>query len=351
MQNQAAENLESALRRRDAELETMVEIGKALTSTLQLDEILNVIMERVSSLLKPEAWSLLLLDELSGDLVFEIAVSPTAANLKGTRLERGVGIAGWVGEKGKSLLIPDVASDPRFSSAIESGSTFIAGSVICAPVKSRERTLGVVELVNSMDTGAFNEADLKILTTIADFAAIAIENAKVHEEVSQLAVTDELTGLWNSRRFNELLEYEVERAKRYRSEFSIIFIDLDNFKSVNDTHGHLVGSRILSEVGRLLADSIRKLDCAARFGGDEFVLMLPNTSRTWGKVLAERLCVKLRSTTFRADDGTELNMTGSFGVAGFPEDALNAPGIIAAADKAMYDVKESSRDGVRLAGD
>src|SRR5512134_397219 len=171
------DNLETALRRRDAELATMVEIGKALTSTLKLEEVLQVIMERVSSLLKPKAWSLLLLDEPSGELVFEIAVSPTDVDLKGARLARGEGIAGWVAEHGEPLLIPDVSKDPRFCDAIDRAASFTTRSVICIPVKSRERTLGVVELVNSLDEESFSEADLKLLTTIADFAAIAIENA------------------------------------------------------------------------------------------------------------------------------------------------------------------------------
>jgi diguanylate cyclase (GGDEF)-like protein len=271
-------------------------------------------------------------------------------NLKGTRLKRGEGIAGWVAENGEPLLIPDVTKDGRFCDAIDRTASFTTRSVVCIPIKNRERTLGVVELVNSLDEGSFSEADLEILTTIADFAAIAIENAKVHEEVRHLAVTDELTGLWNARRFNELLDYEVERSRRYGGEVSLIFIDLDHFKSVNDTHGHLVGSRLLSEVGRLLGRSIRTVDSAARFGGDEFVLMFPNTSKEWGRVLAERLCRLLRETEFRADNGDLLNVTGSFGVAAYPLDADSPRELMGMADKAMYHVKETSRNGVGVAG-
>lgn len=340
------DNLENSLKRRDAELATMVEIGKALTSKLQIDEILRVIMERISSLLMPKAWSLLLLDESSGDLVFEIAVSPGDVNLKGTRLEHGKGIAGWVAENGSSLLIPDVSKDPRFCDTIDRVASFTTRSVVCIPVKSHERTLGVVELVNSMDEESFSDADLQLLTTIADFAAIAIENAKVHEEVRQLAVTDDLTGLWNARRFNELLDYEVEKSRRYGGELSLIFMDLDHFKSVNDTHGHLVGSRLLSEVGRLMGKSIRNVDSAARFGGDEFVLMFPNTAKEWGRVLAKRLCRILGDAVFRADNGDILTVTGSFGVAAFPDDGTTSVELLRMADEAMYHVKETTRNGV-----
>ncbi len=344
-----ANGLVRVLQRRDAELAMMVEIGKALTSTLNLEEVLNVIMDRVSRLLKPTAWSLLMVDIENDDLVFEIAVSPTESSLKGTRLAKGVGIAGWVAEHAEPLLITNVRDDERFCDAVDRAASFTTRSIVCIPVKSQENTLGVIELVNSLDDGSFSEADLAILTTIADFAAIAIENARAHEKVNQLAVTDELTGLWNARRFNELLEYEVERASRYGGELVLIFIDLDHFKSVNDTHGHLVGSRLLSEVGRLFGQSIRKVDSAARFGGDEFILLFPNTSKDWGQILAERLCKLLRETCFLADDGTRLRVTGSFGVAAFPADASNATELTRMADKSMYNVKESTRDGVAVA--
>ncbi len=290
-----------------------------------------------------------MVDQENDDLVFEIAVSPTESCLKGTRLGKGVGIAGWVAEHAEPLLIPNVRDDERFCDSVEQSASFTTCSIVCIPVKSQEHALGVIELVNSVDDGSFSEADLTILTTIADFAAIAIENARAHERVNQLAVTDELTGLWNSRRFNEILEYEVERASRYGGELVLIFLDLDHFKSVNDTHGHLVGSRLLSEVGRLFGQSIRKVDSAARFGGDEFVLLFPNTSKEWGKVLAERLCKLLRETQFIADDGARLRVTGSFGVAAFPADASSATELTGMADKAMYTVKEASRDGVAVA--
>ncbi len=344
-----AKGLVRDLQRRDAELAMMVEIAKALTSTLNLEEVLNVIMDRVSRLLKPTAWSLLMVDKENDDLVFEIAVSPTESSLKGTRLGKGVGIAGWVAGHAESLLIPNLRNDERFCDAEDHAASFTTRSIVCIPVKSQEHTLGVIELVNSLDDRSFSEADLAILTTIADFAAIAIENARAHEKVNQLAVTDELTGLWNARRFNELLEYEVERASRYGGELVLIFLDLDHFKSVNDTHGHLVGSRLLSEVGRLFGQSIRKIDSAARFGGDEFVLLFPNTSKERGRMLADRLCKLLRETRFHADDGTSLQVTGSFGVAAFPADATTATDLTGMADKAMYTVKEASRDGVAVA--
>lgn len=344
------QNLHALLGRRTEELESLVEIGKALTSTLDLREVLSVIMEKVSLLLRPKNWSLLLVDDETGDLTFEIAVSPAAERVKGIRLRRGEGIAGWVALHGQPLLIPDVASDPRFASKVDKAAEFTTRSIVCVPLKSKNRILGVVELLNNLGEGEFSAADLKILSTIADYAAIAIENARYFEKVHELVHTDDLTGLYNARHLLEVLEYEIDRARRYGSGLSLVFMDLDYFKDVNDTHGHLAGSRLLTEVGQVIRKSIRSTDVAARYGGDEFVLVLPNTDKSGALVMANNLREKIKSVFFLADQGYRIRVTASFGVAAYPDDAQSKLALIRLADQAMYRVKESTRDAVLPAG-
>lgn len=336
------------LERRNEELQSLVEIGKALTSSLDLQEILQLIMEKVSLLLKPRTWSLLLVDEVTGELTFEIAVSPAAEQLKGIRLRSGEGLAGWVALHGEPLLIPDVRDDPRFAREVDEAVAFTTHSIVCVPVKSRQRTLGVVELVNSLEDGEFGADDLQILATIADYAAIAIENARHVQKISELVITDDLTGLYNSRHLHMLLDFEVERARRYGTDLSLIFIDLDRFKSVNDTYGHLAGSRLLTEIGHLIRDHIRKSDIAARYGGDEFVIILPNTAKDGAYVLASNLREAIRKYQFLADDGNYIRVTASFGIAAFPSDAESKQDLIRLADQAMYEVKETSRDAIKM---
>jgi len=337
------------LERRNEEIETLVEIGKALTSTVDLREVLSIIMEKVSMLLQPKTWSLLLLDEETDELTFEIAVSPAANRLKGVRLQKGEGIAGWVAMHGEPLLIPNVTEDDRFASKIDEAMSFSTRSIICVPLKSKNRVLGVIELVNRLSEAQFSEADIKILCTIADYAAIAIENARYFEQIRQLVITDDLTGLYNSRYLLDFLDYELERARRYETPLSLVFIDLDYFKDVNDAYGHLVGSRLLTECGKFIHKYIRKADVAVRYGGDEFVLVLPNTPKDGACTFALNLRRLIKDHYFLADEGYRIRLTASFGLATYPTDAQSKLALIRMADQAMYRVKDSTRDGGKSA--
>jgi diguanylate cyclase (GGDEF)-like protein len=339
--------LQQLLERRNEELASMIEIGKALTSSLEIHEILETIMKQVERLIKPKAWSLLLVDKDSGDLTFEIAVSPVAERLKGFTLKRGEGIAGWVALHGQPLLIPEVSKDERFAVHVDKKLLFTTRSIVCVPLKIKKQVIGVIELINSLDELDFDESDISLVSAIADFAAIALDNARNYERISELVITDDLTGLYNSRQFGQLIDEEINRSRRYLEEMSLVFLDLDHFKSINDTHGHLVGSRMLGEFGKLIGRHIRSSDMAARYGGDEFAIILPHTDKIQAVKMAENLLAVMKKTRFASDDGVEIALTASFGVASFPVDADNRADLIRAADIAMYNAKDSGRAGVR----
>ena len=339
----------AALRRRNDELETMVELGKALTATLDLGEVLNAVMTSVCQTIKASTWSLLLLDERSQELIFEVVFSPAAERLKGKRLPAGQGVAGWVATHGQALLLPDVQQDERFSAESDKDNLFITRSIACVPLRSAEKIIGVIELINPFDEG-FVDEDLLLLSTIADFSAIAIENARNYQRIQQLVITDDLTGLYNSRHMARLIEIEVERAGRYNKQVSLVFIDLDYFKTVNDTHGHLIGSLLLGEFGDFLRKNIRKIDFAARYGGDEFVLILPETTKAGALILCNHLLAALRQHSFLVNTHlTPTQLTASLGIATFPDDAANKDELVCKADQAMYFVKEHTRNGVHCA--
>lgn len=335
-----------AEQRSDAML-SMIEIAKALTSCLEVHSVLETIMKQVERLISPQAWSLLLEEKESGDLIFEIAVSPVARHLRGLRLRKGEGIAGWVALHGEPLLIPDVRLDHRFQGQFDQQFSFTTQSIVCVPMKIKDRVIGVIELINSLEKLVFNDTDMLILSAIADFAAIAIENARNYDRINELVITDDLTGLYNSRHFTRLIDDEVNRAIRYDTEMSLVFLDLDRLKGLNDVHGHLVGSRMLSELGRLIAANIRGTDRAARYGGDEFVIILPHTGKESGLAVAAKLRQRLHESLFYSDDGQPILLTASFGVASFPEDAATREDLIRAADMAMYEAKHAGRDTVK----
>lgn len=327
-------------------LSTFNEIGKALTSSLDLKEILNIVMEKIRVLIRPKNWSLLLIDEDTGDLRFEVVVGEGAEKIKGVRLKLGEGIAGWVAKEMKPILVKDVTKDKRFYKKIDKITNFKTHSIVCVPLIARDKCHGVIELINKVEDESFGEEDLLMLTTLADYTAIAIENAKFFTKVQELTITDDLTGLYNSRFLHTRLEHEVARAKRFKYELSMVFIDLDYFKEVNDLYGHLLGSKLLREVAQLVLRQIRNIDMACRYGGDEFIILMPETTKQNALLVAEKLRKKIKSTTFLKDEGIDCRLTGSFGVASFPEDAKNKNDLIHMADKAMYKIKSDKRNGV-----
>ena len=336
-------------RREAGEVAVFQELGKALTSSLQLDQVLRTIMEKIEEFLRPDNWSLLLLDEAKQELYFELAVGKASQVLKDVRVKLGQGIAGWVAQHGETVVVPDTSKDTRFFSQVDEKTKTDTQSIVAVPVKFRDTCLGVIELINCMGPEGFDPRDLKLLEALSDFAAIALENARHVKRIHELTITDDCTTLYNARHMSVILETEIYRSHRYNYEFSLIFIDLDHFKQVNDTQGHLVGSRLLADIGNALKTHCRLIDFAFRYGGDEFVLLLPQTSKENALNVARRLHQLIRETKWLAGEGLDIHITASIGVASFPVDSKTKEGLLHLADEAMYLVKNTNRDSVAAA--
>jgi len=327
------------------------EVGKALFSTLDLQKILQTIMEKISDLLQPDTWSLLMVDEKAQELYFEIAIGHGAEKLRDVRLKLGEGIAGWVAKHEESVLVEDVLSDIRFSPGIDEFTQPNTHSVLCVPIKGREQVLGVIELVNCLGKQSFSEEHIPTLKSLADYAAIALENARYVQRMHELTIMDDCTALYNARHLNFVLDAEIYRSTRYGYEFSLIFFDLDHFKQVNDVHGHLVGSKLLWMVGDLIKSNLRLIDYGFRYGGDEFVVILPQTSKENALIVLRRLKDLLDSKVFFREENLNIKVTASFGIAAFPADGRTHREVLRMADEAMYIVKKTTRDSIALAGE
>ena len=335
--------------REAGEVAVFHELGKALTSSLQLDQVLRTIMEKIDEFLRPDTWSLLLLDEAKQELYFELAVGKGSQALKDMRIKMGQGIAGWVAQQDEAVIVPDVSLDTRFFSKADEKTRMETRSIVAVPVRYRDHCLGVIELINCVGSEGFQQRDLALLEALADFAAIALENARHVKRIHELTITDDCTALYNARHMDFILETEIYRSQRYGYEFSLVFIDLDHFKSVNDTHGHLVGSKLLAEVGLMVRGACRRVDFAFRYGGDEFVIVLPQASKENAFIVARRLHKMIGETTWLSAEGLNIHFTASIGVASYPADAKSKVELLHLADEAMYVVKNTTRNGVAAA--
>ena len=337
------------LERKLRELTVFQEIGKTLTSTLDLSRVLETIMEQISTLFRPDAWSLLLLDPGRQELYFEIAVGQAAEKLKQVRLKLGEGVAGWVALHGQPLFVPEAGTDQRFTPRVDQITSVHTRTIAAVPIKGREGVLGVVEIVNTPESMRFGQEEMSMLEALADYTAIAIENARHVQRIHELTITDDCTSLFNSRHLHNMLQSEIYRSNRYGYEFSVLFLDLDRFKQVNDTHGHLVGSKLLAQVGNLIKDHLRMIDFAFRYGGDEFVMLLPQTGKHAAMNVARRLHCLLNNACFLREESLNLKVTASFGLACFPSDARTKNELVRLADEAMYLVKNTARDNIAVA--
>ena len=330
------------------ELGIFHDVAKALTSTLNLDSVLQTIMDKMAEYFRPDTWSLLMVDEAKDELYFAIAVGDAADTLKTLRLKMGEGIAGWVAKHGEALIVPDVYTDPRFAKRVDDMTKWKTRSIICIPLRAKHRVLGVIQLINCV-IESFSDNDMLLLQALCDYAAIAVDNARAVEKIQELTITDDVTGLYNARHLYKTLEAEVYRSARFGYEFSVVFIDLDHFKHVNDTYGHLVGSKLLAEIGYMIKTHLRLIDYAFRYGGDEFVILLPQTPKESAQVVAKRLRDVFRQCKFLRDDSLNINVRASMGIASYPEDAKSAHEIIRQADEMMYTVKNTTRDNIAVA--
>ncbi len=330
------------------ELRLFHEVARALTSNLELEPLLRAVLGKMEEYFGPERWSLLMVDEETNELYYALTTGKGGSQTPAIRLRMGEGIAGYVALTGEPLVVPDVRLDREWSRFAREHPELNLQSIACLPLRHGERILGVLQLHNSK-LDLLPGSSLSFLRILCDYAAIALQNARQVNLVHRLSITDDCTGLYNSRYLYTSLEAEIAVAKavvnaQCADHFSLLFFDLDRFKSINDTHGHLVGSRLLAETGTVIKRSLGPGNLAFRYGGDEFVALLRGLDKPEAVAIASALRDRLRSTPLLTSEGLALHITASFGLATFPQDGKDLHSIIRAADSMMYCAKAEGRD-------
>ena len=340
-----------------ADLLVFHQLTRSLTSSFDLDTILRTILEHMERTIEADLWTLLMLDEVRQELYYAIAAGGEQELLRGIRVKVGEGIAGWVAEHGETLIIPESEQDPRLSEDPSVNQNIDDNrpdslkkvrSVIAIPLRGRKGTHGVIEIFNPRADG-LTDYVIAFLHILADHAAIAIENAHDVASIQQLSITDDCTGLYNTRHLYNVLGRELERCADDGLPVSLAFLDLDSFKLANDLHGHLVGSELLAHTGRRLQELSGPRNPCFRYGGDEFVILMPETGVQAARAHSTRILTELMETRFQVRSGLKLSVSASVGLATAPADGITVHAIIRSADTRMYLAKSNGRGHVRSA--
>jgi len=339
--NSDLEDINKKLTHSIAELFTLQQVSKAIGSLLDINELTIYVNDITLGVMGVKGSTIILF------------------NQKTSKLE--VHTTNITGDEAYTTLCNNINS-PELISILEGGAaiwdnnidsnkfSFTEGrdvkSLICVPIVSKFKKFGLI-LVEQNFNNAFDIDKVNLLTVIAQQVGMAIENVSLYNKMHELAVRDNLTGVYNRLYFHERLEAELINAKTKHCEFTLAMLDIDHFKRFNDTYGHLFGDRVLKTVAEVMSQSIRSEDIIARFGGEEFIILFPNTSLNKAYKIVERLRKKIESTNV-SDGSVCASITASFGIASFPQNASNVTELLKNVDDALYKAKECGRNCVKI---
>lgn len=356
-------------------LSILLKVGMRLAAERNLDRLLDMIIEETTAVMNAERSSLFLIDGDTGEMWAKIAQGVDVVEI---RFPVGVGIAGTVGKTGEIINIPDAYADPRFNPEFDKKTGYRTRSILCVPLQNIVgEVIGAIQVLNKK-AGMFGKDDEALLTALAAQASVAIDNADLYKklnelnlsleskvkertselvranerlsalnkELEEISITDSLTQVFNRQYFMDRIKQEVKRSYRYGTHVSLLMLDIDYFKKVNDTYGHQAGDSVLAGVAGLIKDGLRDTDLFARYGGEEFCLLAMAMDQAGAELLAERLRKKVESAEF-VPGGNSLKVTVSIGVSAWmPEIKENFEELVRRADSALYSAKQQGRNRI-----
>ena len=336
-------SLQVALRRRLGRAELLAQMFRAVNASLDPERVGEEIVSQMADWISVPAWIVLAVDDTGRVRALGMSGLTTSMEAVG----RAVGTL--VIRTGTVFGSADLSVDRRLAGA---DAETPAAAALGFPLECRGRTVGAVVGFDPSPAARepkLTSATLEVLLAALEPGATALDNALRVQRAEALSVTDDLTQLYNSRYLSQVLRRETKRASRSGRPLSLLFIDLDGFKSVNDTHGHLAGSRALVEAASVIRVSARETDVVARFGGDEFAVVLPDTGSDGAMAVGDRVRERIAAHQFLHGEGLSIALTVSVGVATLPDVSISADGLIHAADSAMYWVKDRGKNGIHVA--
>ena len=327
-------NLVFTLKQQADELDALKKLSLNLTSSLDLQTVLEAVVTEAMSLVKNAQSAHIFLYE-HGKVQFGAALNSDGLRNTPFAMPRPHGLTHTVARTGEQIIVEDMQKHPLYAATPAEW----VGSIIGIPLKFNETIVGVMNLSKST-RGGFSASELRLLGLLADQAAVAISNASLHQTVSRQAYSDMVTGLPNRRALDERLEDEVIKARRTGNTFAVIMLDVDGFKSVNDTYGHTVGDQVLRGIFNHLAAGLRSTDFLARYGGDELTLILTQSDPPSAIVVVQKILENVAQYSFQTPNGHQLHLGLSCGIAMFPVHANTATNLLRAADEALYRAKK-----------
>ena len=338
-------NLLAIIQQQAAELDALKRITLNLTSNLQLQGVLDAVVTEAMNLINDAHNATIFLYQ-DGQLKFGASLDSKGVRNQLIAMPRQDGLTYTVARNKETMVVDDMRNHPMFSKT-----TFdLDGAMIGIPLMMGESVVGVMNM-SRLSVGGFTPTELRLLELLADQAAIAVINARLHQAVSAQAMSDTLTGLPNRRALDARMDNEVQRSARYGRPFAVLMMDLDGFKSINDTWGHLFGDQVLYELGQFLNGNLRSTDFLARYGGDELTMILPESDIATASQVGDKIHQQLAGFAITQPDGSPRTLGMSGGISVYPRHGRTASDLLRAADEALYRAKKHARNSFLVARD
>ncbi|MBN2208541.1 MAG: diguanylate cyclase [Candidatus Coatesbacteria bacterium] len=330
---------------RERELEMYAQAGRLLASRIPIEEKLTSLFGRVSSLVPSECWNIIFLDPKTGEMVFRI-VNGEASHSPATRESAGRGILGWVARHKTAAIIENVKKDKRCDPALDEAPGIKARSMLCIPLVFADDLMGILQLINRAAETAYSEADVENITPFADYAALAVAHAQAAAHIEELSVRDPLTGLFNTKHLDAMMDIEIKRSSRYEAPLTFMMIDVDGYYDLCERAGREIGTELVKDISKLLRAHVRDIDILARYTADRFGALLPSLSSPQGFIMAERLRQEIAEHVFPSTGELIDKTTVSIGLASYPRDAASKNDLMALAHKALDVAKKEGKNRV-----